>query len=222
MFTFDRTARAPFLRWPNFWRWTARSSAVAAAFVVGSLSAWAQVPTTVQLPTFQEFSVSTSVLVPDRGGMVLGGVGRSSESSVSRGVPMASKVPGAGRLFGNRAISRDTSASTASAHVWIHDMAELDAATLAAARRAGAAATSPDAEVERKAAFLAKNIGRNGGTATPSSSRSTGVTAASSRASSSQPLAWEPPAWTSTAASARERTSRSPSALRSGTHASRP
>jgi len=157
-------------------------------------TATAQAPTTVQLPTFHEFSVSTTVVVPDRGGMLLGGVSSSSQSSLSRGVPGASKIPGAGRLFGNRAIGRETSTSTASVHAWIHNLDELDAATLAAARRDGdPAIRSLDAAIERKAAFLAKNVGR------PTVSR-TGP---------------------ARGASAPERTSQSPPALRWGTGDSR-
>lgn len=131
------------------------------AVVLVASTGSAQAPTTVQLPTFHEFSVSTSVLVPDRGGMVLGGVSRSSQSSVSRGVPGANKIPGAGRLFGNRAIGRETGAATASVHAWIHNLDELDAETLAAARGGAESGTrSLDAALERKAAFLAKNVGR--------------------------------------------------------------
>lgn len=122
----------------------------------GSQTATAQAPTTVQLPTFQEFSVSTTVSVPDRGSLILGGVSRSAASSVSRGTPGLDKLPGASRLFKNRAGGRDTSASTAAVTAQIHDFAELDAATLAAARRG----TTRDA-VDRKAEFLTKHLGRN-------------------------------------------------------------
>lgn len=44
-------------------------------------SALAQQGVTVQLPTFSFFSVATTVVVPDRGGMYMGGVGRASSGS---------------------------------------------------------------------------------------------------------------------------------------------
>src|SRR5437899_3099805 len=41
--------------------------------------------TTVQLPTFNLFTISTTVLVPDRGSMSLGGSGGSRSASHSNG-----------------------------------------------------------------------------------------------------------------------------------------
>lgn len=171
------------------------------AWPTGELSA--QGPTTVQLPTVHEFSVSTSVLVPDRGGMVLGGVGRSSQSSVSRGVPGASNIPGAGRMLGNRAIGRDTESATASAHVWVHDLAEMDEAVRASAAARG---RTTDSDIDRKAAFLSKHVGRPSAAATaarPTSTRST--------SQPSSPISSTPP---QTSASVRAKTSRSPAGPR--------
>lgn len=117
------------------------------ALVLASVSgvasvASAQVPTTVQLPTFSQFSVGTTVVVPDRGSMVLGGVNRSAAGQVTRGVPGLSHLPGANRLFSNRAFGSSTSSSTARVSVWIHDLAAMDEALLAeaAARRTAAQA----------------------------------------------------------------------------------
>ena len=73
--------------------------------------------TTVQLPTFNFFTVSTSVSVPDRGGVALGGVNRSSSGSNAFGPPLGPK---------NRSIGVSNSASTMSVHVQIHDLRELD------------------------------------------------------------------------------------------------
>lgn len=94
-------------------------------------------PTTVQLPTFQQFSIQTSVSVPDRGTMVLGGVDRAASGVNTRGVPGFSHIPGANRLFKNRAIGRDVGSSQASVSVWVHDLKGMDEAILAeaAARR---------------------------------------------------------------------------------------
>ena len=82
---------------------------------------------TVQLPTFEYFGVSTTVVVPDRGSMYLGGVNRSSLGSSQFG-------PG----LGNRAIGRASSAGGLSISATIIDHDEIDRALLAeAARRRG-------------------------------------------------------------------------------------
>jgi hypothetical protein len=103
-----------------------------------AVSASAQQPlpaTTVQLPSYSYFSASSTISVPDRGGVILGGVNRARDSSTTRGFgPLA----GRGR-------ASDRGASTVSVHATIIDLAELDEAVLAeAARRRGA--TDPTAE----------------------------------------------------------------------------
>jgi hypothetical protein len=84
----------------------------------------------VQLPTFQFFSVQTTVSVPDSGGAYLGGARRSSTYHSQRGLPLVGRDP----LFGGRAIGRTSSASGVSVHAQIHDMQEMDEAVL---RQAG-------------------------------------------------------------------------------------
>lgn len=64
--------------------------------------------TTVQLPTFQVISVSTTVSVPDGGTVLLGGIKRLSEGRNEFGVPMLSKIPYIDRLFRNVGIGRET------------------------------------------------------------------------------------------------------------------
>lgn len=64
--------------------------------------------TTVQLPTFQFVSVSTTVSVPDGGTVLLGGIKRLSEGRREFGVPLLSKVPYVNRLFRNVGIGRET------------------------------------------------------------------------------------------------------------------
>lgn len=89
----------------------------------------------VQLPTFQYFGTSTTVLVPDRGGAYNGGINRSSYNSRSRGVPL---FP-----WANRAISRGAAAANTSTHAWIHDHQAMDEALLQqAAQRRGASEPS--------------------------------------------------------------------------------
>src|ERR1700752_3678368 len=68
---------------------------------------------TVQLPTVHSFTVQTTVMVPDGGTMLLGSIGRSAMGETLRGVPLLGNIPGAGRLFKNRAIGQETSAGTA-------------------------------------------------------------------------------------------------------------
>ncbi len=84
----------------------------------------------VQLPTFQFFTVQTTVSVPDSGGAYLGGVGRSSTHSRQRGLPLLHRDP----LFGGRAIGRTSGASGISVHAQIYDMQAMDEALL---RQAG-------------------------------------------------------------------------------------
>jgi len=64
--------------------------------------------TTVQLPTFEFVTVSTTVSVPDGGTVLLGGVKRLTEERREEGVPMLSKLPYISRLFKNVGIGRST------------------------------------------------------------------------------------------------------------------
>jgi general secretion pathway protein D len=63
--------------------------------------------TTVQLPTFNFTTVSTTVSVPDGGTVLLGGIKRLSEGRNERGVPFLNKIPYVSRLFKNVGIGRD-------------------------------------------------------------------------------------------------------------------
>ena len=65
--------------------------------------------TTVQLPTFNFVTVTTTVSVPDGGTVLLGGIKRLSEGRNERGVPVLSKIPYINRLFKNVGIGRATS-----------------------------------------------------------------------------------------------------------------
>ncbi|QDT68162.1 outer membrane porin HofQ [Planctomycetes bacterium MalM25] len=64
--------------------------------------------TTVQLPTFQFVSVTTTVSVPDGGTVLLGGIKRLAEGREEFGVPLLSKLPYINRLFRNVGIGRET------------------------------------------------------------------------------------------------------------------
>lgn len=85
-------------------------------------------PVRVQLPTWHVFGVSTTVLVPDQGTLVLGGVNRGT---------LGTNSYGAG--FGNRGSGRSTATGTVSVSATIIDHGEIDRALLVeAARRRGA------------------------------------------------------------------------------------
>ena len=154
-------------RWACVVRTTLWLSCFTIVVLVGMPETSAQV---VQLPSFGTFGIGTTVSVPDRGATLLGGVSRGASGSVSRGVPGLSGVPGAGRLFGNRAIGSSRSVSTASVHLTIIDLEELDRETLAeAARRRearverdrAAGVTILDDEQKRRAEFLNRYMGRD-------------------------------------------------------------
>lgn len=135
----------------------------AVGFCVSASSVSAQAPTTVQLPTFQVFSVNTTVSVPDGGGALLGGINRAADSSTTRGLPLGSKIPGLGRLAGNRGIGSTRSASNMSVHATIIDHQELDAAVLAeaAARRGSLSLTDKQEQAtQQKAAYISRNLAR--------------------------------------------------------------
>jgi hypothetical protein len=112
----------------------------------------------VQLPTFHTFSIGTTVSIPDRGSMTPGGVDRARFGRNEFGVPGLSGIPGAGRLFGNRAIGAQVESSRVNATATIMDLQELDRAVLG---QAASQAPATDPAVARKAAFLAQHIGRN-------------------------------------------------------------
>jgi len=96
---------------------------------------------TVQLPTFRQFSMTTTVVVPDRGGAYLGGVNSTRRHAASFGAPW---FPGRHRGRGGA-----TAASGVSVQAWIHDLAALDRAVLnewsaANKRRSPQARRNPD------------------------------------------------------------------------------
>lgn len=93
----------------------------------------------VQLPVIHQFSISTTVVVPDRGSVVIGGVDRYRASSVSLG----SGLPG---LPPNRAFGYDVSRRQATVAATVIDHQEWDRAVLEAARQHQALAGSSTEE----------------------------------------------------------------------------
>lgn len=112
----------------------------------------------VMLPTQRQFSVSTSVLVPDRGMAHLGSIGRVREGSVTRGVPGLAQLPMAGRLFRNQGIGREVGHVGATVTATIIDLQELDRQVLASA--SVSVPTAEEIQLARKANFLISNLGR--------------------------------------------------------------
>lgn len=113
----------------------------------------------VQLPTFDFFTVNTTVSVPDGGTALLGGINRYSAGRTEGGVPMAGKVPFFGRPFGNRSIGSNMSASnvTATARIIIpeEEEAKLGLSGSPSLRHEALSA------VESRANFLARNVARH-------------------------------------------------------------
>jgi len=81
----------------------------------------------VQLPSMHTFSISTSVLVPDRGGAYLGGVRRAAHGSTSRG-------SGWGPLGRNTVRGGTVAGTGVMVHATIIDHSELDELVLEEAR----------------------------------------------------------------------------------------
>ncbi len=63
----------------------------------------------IHLPVFNSISVGTTVMVPDGGTVVMGGLKLLSEARTEFGPPVLSKIPYLNRLFRNVAYGKDTS-----------------------------------------------------------------------------------------------------------------
>ena len=96
----------------------ARIMWLSAGMVAGLVfPAAAQLPATVQLPSYSYFGVDTIVSAPDRGSMSLGGVGRSSTGSTAFGPVLGPR---------SRSFGRQMSASSTTVHATIHDFDAMD------------------------------------------------------------------------------------------------
>ncbi len=104
-------------------RWACLSLALVG---IGAGSASAQQPgTAVQLPTFSFFGVNTTVSVPDRGSVYMGGVNRAASARNEFGTPLLPFRP-----FKNTAIGSERSASSIRVSVFIHDFEAMEAELL--------------------------------------------------------------------------------------------
>jgi type II secretory pathway component GspD/PulD (secretin) len=61
---------------------------------------------TIQLPELQGTQINTTVSVPDKGTILLGGQRKVQEVEVEAGVPVLSKIPWVNRFFTNRATEK--------------------------------------------------------------------------------------------------------------------
>ncbi|HUT08874.1 MAG TPA: hypothetical protein VMY42_00115 [Thermoguttaceae bacterium] len=95
------------------------------AFACGGAVAQQPPATAVQLPTFSYFSVGTTVSVPDRGSVYMGGVSRASTGRNEFGTPMLPFRP-----FKNSAIGQERSASQMHVTAYIHDFEAMEEAML--------------------------------------------------------------------------------------------
>jgi len=62
---------------------------------------------TIQRPSTVKQELSVTVSVPDKGILMIGGLGTSSETKTSKGVPILSKIPIIKRLFSSDVLDRD-------------------------------------------------------------------------------------------------------------------
>lgn len=88
----------------------------------------AQVPSTVQLPSYSTYGVSTSVSVPDRGRAYLGGIGGARSGSTAFGPALGP---------GSRGYGRQTGAGNVDVRVTVHDFDAMDKQLLGQAPAAG-------------------------------------------------------------------------------------
>lgn len=99
----------------TFMHWCGICSLGGSLLGLADSPAVAQQQLTVQQPSFETFSGATTVSVPNRGRTLIGGVSRGASGSSNYG-PFRSGI-NSGRAF---------SGSSVSAHVRIHDFAEMD------------------------------------------------------------------------------------------------
>ena len=129
--------------------------AIGGIVLAGDLTAFGQA-TTVQLPTVSNFTVQTTVSVPDRGSAYLGGISRGADGRVTRGFgPLA-----------NKAIGSTRSASNVSVSATIIDNAEIDRDLHAAAAARRGERVDPSIS---KAAALSNTVANRSSAAPPDS-----------------------------------------------------
>ena len=80
----------------------------------------------VQLPLIRRTSLKTTVTVPDKGTLLLGGQKLSTETEIEAGVPILSKIPVLKRAFDNRTVIKDDQTLLILIRPQIIDTAEIE------------------------------------------------------------------------------------------------
>ena len=101
------------------------SAAVGLVWVLIGLNAEVSRAQTIQLPAFQQRGARTTVVVPDRGSVSLGGVSGARQSRVRIAPPFM------GPLAPTRAFRSSRGIGNMQMGVWVHDLQAMDAAILA-------------------------------------------------------------------------------------------
>ena len=102
-------------------KWHAAWLSLVLAGVVAGTAPAQRTGSTVQLPTFSFFSVGTTVSVPDRGSVYMGGINRAATGRNEFGTPLLPFRP-----FRSTAIGTERSASSMRMSVYVHDLAAMD------------------------------------------------------------------------------------------------
>ena len=136
-------------------RWILRGAAMGTLLATLPAVAIAQARLgTVQLPTFNFFTVNTTVEVPDSGGGVLGGVGSSASGCNQRGIPGLGSRP-----FTNVAGGARGAAGSVSVTAEIHDFEAMDRQLLGEDfDRTADATTAADALAVRKLPIMLRPV----------------------------------------------------------------
>jgi hypothetical protein len=136
-------------------RWILRGVAIGALLAVLPAVAMAQARLgTVQLPTFNFFTVNTTVEVPDSGGGVLGGVGSAASGCNGQGIPGLGSRP-----FTNVAGGSSRAGGSVSVTAEIHDLEAMDRKLLGEDfDRTADATTAADALAVRRLPIMLRPI----------------------------------------------------------------
>ncbi|MCA9230199.1 MAG: hypothetical protein KDA57_06085 [Planctomycetales bacterium] len=111
------------------WRCALLGALAAAVTAVGRCEG--QTVQRLLLPTFYGFGAQTTVVVPDRGTVYLGGVDGSRRGQNCCGMPLGGGVPG----LGSRERGRNSSTGSAAVSATVIDHRELDRAVLSETER---------------------------------------------------------------------------------------
>ena len=98
---------------------------------------------TIQLPAFQQRGLQTTVVVPDRGSISLGGFSGARQSRLRFAPPFF------GPLAPSRALSGSRGVGNMQMRVWVHDLQAMDAAILTEASQAESNAKKGTADQTR-------------------------------------------------------------------------